>query len=316
MLPDTPVTHLCDSYGVLLRRDAVRHGVDDVALGRLVRRQVLVRLRHGAYCLRAVYLAADDAGRHLILVRAVMRRYDDHVAVSHGSSCVKHGGPTYGLDLSQVRVTHLAGGGRPTARLRHHVGGCRVVDLRRVDGHWATVPARAVLEVATTDGAEAALVQANFFLHRGDFDLATLRMFFAAQQLWPGSLRHHPVLHLADGRIESVGESRCVYAFFTQGLPAPEPQFEICGPGGVLVARVDFAWPELGVVVEFDGREKYHRFRREGETVADMVLREKAREDAIREVTGWTVIRMTWADLERPVGLSARIRAAFRTTAA
>ena len=71
---------------------------------------------------------------------------------------------------------------------------------------------------------------------------------------------------------------------------------------------VDFAWPEHRLIVEFDGLEKYYRHRRPGETIEQMVLREKAREDRIRELTGWTVVRITWADLARPELLVARLR--------
>ena len=39
-----------------------------------------------------------------------------------------------------------------------------------------------------------------------------------------------------------------------------------------------------------------------------MVLREKTREDRIRELTGWTVVRITWADLVRPDLLVVRLR--------
>jgi hypothetical protein len=42
-----------------------------------------------------------------------------------------------------------------------------------------------------------------------------------------------------------------------------------------------------------------------------VVLREKRREDRVRELTGWRCIRVTWADLENPARLVARIRAAL-----
>lgn len=311
MLPDSSVTHLCTPYGVLLRRTALAHGVSDRTLARLVDSGVLVKLRHGAYCLRGVYLSADRAERHRLLCRAVLDQYDDSVAASHASSCLMQGGPDFGLDLGRAHVTHFGGGGRRTARLRHHLGECRVGDVRRVEGRWVTMPARAVLETTTVDGVEAGLVQANHFLRAQHFTLDDLRAAVELQTFWPGSLRQHPVLHLAEPRVESVGESRCVYTFFTQGLPAPVPQFEVRHPSGAVAARVDFAWPRQRVLLEFDGREKYHRYRKPGETIEAMVMREKAREDLIRRLTGWTVIRVSWADLEHPARLARRIRAAF-----
>jgi very-short-patch-repair endonuclease len=83
----------------------------------------------------------------------------------------------------------------------------------------------------------------------------------------------------------------------------------------VLVGRVDFAWPELKVFVEFDGKEKYLKYRKEGESVIDAVRREKRREEDICRATGWRCIRLTWADLYHPERTCARIRAMFAIAA-
>ncbi|KQW47543.1 hypothetical protein ASC77_13915 [Nocardioides sp. Root1257] len=61
--------------------------------------------------------------------------------------------------------------------------------------------------------------------------------------------------------------------------------------------------------LEFDGKEKYLRHRRPGESVVDAVLREKRREERICGITGWRCIRITWADLFEPERTAARIRA-------
>lgn len=53
------------------------------------------------------------------------------------------------------------------------------------------------------------------------------------------------------------------------------------------------------MVGEFDGMTKYGGLRRPGESVAEAVMREKCREDGIRD-TGPQVARWTWGDLERP----------------
>jgi hypothetical protein len=311
-----PLLHASDPGGVVLRREAIARGLNDKALHRLVRSGVLIRLRQGIYAIRSAYLAADDSTRHLMLCRGVMRLYGDHVALSHGSSSLAQGGPSWGLELNDVHLTHLAGSGRRLARVVHHHGECRVGDLRRQDGHWLTTPGRTVLDIAAVAGAEAGLVQANHFLHQGLTSLEELHAIAVAEQFWPYTLPHHLVLHLADAKVESVGESRCLFCFSGQGLPAPVTQFEIWDERGNLVARVDFAWPELKVIVEFDGEEKYHRYRKPGETIEQMVMREKKREDRIRELTGWTVIRLTWADLAFPIATALRIRRAMAGVAA
>ena len=299
-MPRPHLDHAIGHDDILLRREAVASGIDDKALARLVDQQVLVKLRQGIYCRRDPFLAASLTERHLLLARGVLRLYGDHVALTDASSCLAQGGPDYGLDLSSVHLAHLAGGGRRRSRIVHHTGSLLVGDLRRQDGHWLTVPARSVAGVVCTDGVVPGLVQANHFLHHQLMSLAELAAVIERATNWPRSLGHHLVLQLADPRIESVGETRADHLFFTQGLPRPELQFQIVDPRSGITYRVDFAWPDHRLIVEFDGEVKYHRFRKPDETIEQMVIREKEREDRIRELTGWWVIRLTWRDLGLP----------------
>ncbi|MGZ4486982.1 MAG: type IV toxin-antitoxin system AbiEi family antitoxin domain-containing protein [Nocardioides sp.] len=307
---------LISTNGVLLRRDAIRHGIDDMALHRLVAQGRLVRIRHGAYALADVWSASDRRSRHLMLCDAVTRQYAEGVVLSHVSAAIVQGAPDWGLDLAEAHVTHFEGGGRRIARVRHHAGACGVEDLTRVDGTWVTSPTRTVLDVATTCRPEVALCVASHFLHERMTTEGALRRMYAERWHWPQGLGTNLVLHLADPRHESVGEARTAYLLFSQGLPTPVPQYEVRRPDGSLVARVDFAWPEQGVILEFDGRLKYTELLRAGETTADALIREKARSDEIAELTGWRIIRFGWADLAQPERTAARVRRLLRRTAA
>ena len=53
---------------------------------------------------------------------------------------------------------------------------------------------------------------------------------------------------------------------------------------------------------------KYHRFRRPGETIEQMVIREKRREDELRELSGFRMMRWDWQDLETREVTAARMR--------
>ncbi len=89
----------------------------------------------------------------------------------------------------------------------------------------------------------------------------------------------------------------------------PIPQYEVYDDNGRLVAVVDFAWPELGLFVEFDGKIKYRAPDRDGETVVDVVLREKKREELVCRITGWRCLRVVWADLYQPAHTAHSCRA-------
>jgi very-short-patch-repair endonuclease len=128
-------------------------------------------------------------------------------------------------------------------------------------------------------------------------------------KLWSGTLHTDLAIALANPRCESVGESRTSYMLWRHGVPAPVTGYEFFDERGNVLFRVDFAWPELGVFLEFDGKEKYLKYRKKGESVIDAVLREKRREEWICRLTGWRCIRIVWADLYRPEQTVARIRA-------
>ena len=137
-----------------------------------------------------------------------------------------------------------------------------------LNGIEVTSATRTALDCATIMDTEHSLTVVNDLLYR---KLTSMEELAEGQQFmskWPGSLRHGLVLQLADGRCGgSVGEGRTLYLIFRQGLPMAEPQYPIEEPGGKVIAYVDFAWPEHGVFLEFDGRIKYQAI--EGGRVAN-----------------------------------------------
>ena len=104
------------------------------------------------------------------------------------------------------------------------------------------------------------------------------------------------------------------YLFWKEGIPKAELQYPVYDAAGQLIGNADFAWPEYGVLGEFDGRVKYEQFLKEGERASDAVVREKLREDRMREATGWNFIRFVWADLNRPARTAERVRRVLHAT--
>lgn len=314
---DAHLRALVAEHGVFLRREALAAGYHDHAIVALVRSGAWVRVRRGAYVFGDGWASLDANQRYAVLCRAAVRQANTEVVLSHTSAAGEYDAPLWECDLSIVHLTRQdRRAGRAEAGIHQHRGLLAEGDVVERNGLQVVSATRAALELTLLLDVEHALVEIDHLLHRGFTTVEDLRARYESMSHWPDSLTTDLVLRLVDGRAESVGESRARYLCWAQHLPAPIPNYPILDERGVEVARVDLAWPELGVFLEFDGKEKYTRHRREGESVVDCVLREKKRESLICELTGWRCIRITWADLYRPDEVSRRIRAMFRTPAA
>jgi hypothetical protein len=295
----------------MLRKQLLDAGYTDKAIARLVKGGEWVRIRHGAYTAAETWRRLDDSGRHALRTRAVVLQARTDVVASHVSGLPFYDAPTWGLDLSDVHVTRRDGKtGRREAGVAQHRGIVLEQDVVERDGLPVMSATRLALEITTLGTVESGLVVVNHLLHERLTTLDQLAArYAAAMDRWPWTLPTDLVLRLADPRLESVGESRFFWLCFDQGLPMPQPQYAIKDASGRVVARVDFAWPKLGVFLEFDGLVKYEKFLKPGQRVSDVVVAEKEREDLIRRITGWRCIRISWSDLERRGRTAAMVRA-------
>lgn len=297
------------TQGVFLRSEARDLGYDDKAVGRALRAKTWVRVRHGAYTFSDLWHPLDAEGRHRILARAVMRSLGRNVALTHASAAIEHGLRVWGADLSRVHVTRLDGGaGRTEHDVVHHEGMCLDEDLVEKDGILLAKPPRAALETASLVSIEAGVVVLDSALHLKMATPDELAVTYELMQSWPATQHVQIGIRLADEGGQSVGESRARVLCWARGLPAPITQFEVFDDNGKLLGITDLAWPEHQLVGEFDGKVKYGRLLKAGETPGDAVFREKRREDLIREALRWEMVRLIWADLYRGAETAARIR--------
>lgn len=294
---------------IMLRKELLASGHNEKSLARALRQGDYGRARWGAYVSGPVWAQMSKEDRYAVRCRAAYRQARTEVVLSHTSSLPFHEAPLWGLSLEETHLTRAdAKTGRREAGIRQHCGKLDAGDVVTQYGMKLVSPTRAGLEITTIGSTEAALVVVCDLLHRRLTTAAELRKSYqASMERWPHSLKTELVLNLADPRIESVGEARTWHFFWRESLPKPVPQYEVFDGKGALVGRVDFALPEYNTWFEFDGKVKYEKFRRPGETIADAILREKRREDLIREITGWRCIRLIWSDLDNPAQLAERV---------
>ncbi len=156
-------------------------------------------------------------------------------------------------------------------------GGCRV-----------TGPLRTAWDLARRLPLVHAVVAVDALARRGRFDPSTLLAYRAVA---PGARLCRSldrVVALADPRAESVMESQLRLNLVLGGLPAPSVQYQVLDPHGFVLARVDLAYPDAKLAVEYDGSTHF----------TDLRSRADRRRDLSLSDLGWHTMRLTYVDVD------------------
>lgn len=289
---------LSAAKGYISRHSLIDHGFTDSHIAQAVRAKAIARIRHGTYVPMSIWAGLNAEGRHRILAHSVADRMGPAVAISHSSAAAEHQCDLFDVDLTTVHVTRLDNGsGRSEAGVVHHSG--LVIpddDLIEIDGRMYMKPTRAVVETCLAHSIESGMVVASSALRRKVVTEDQLREYTNRLVNWQGIRHARLACQLADGRCESVGETRSLHMSWKWALPAPTLQHEVFDASGRLLGRTDFAWPEHRHVGEFDGLVKYGRLNPYSREPGTAITDEKIREDLIRgQYLGMT--RWTWRDI-------------------
>jgi len=196
------------------------------------------------------------------------------------------------LELDSVRlrtpfvsVPPTSNGRRPEVR-RRNLAPERVVivqGVRCTDGAQTLLDLAAVLDDLAWEQALESVLRK---------ELTTIEELAGALTGVTGAARIRRVLALRPTGApptESLLETLLVQlAREVAGLPPPTRQLVIENRHGRFVARIDLAWPELGLFIELDG--EHHK----GQPVYDA-----SRETAVVAATGWLCGRFTWTEVTR-----------------
>jgi hypothetical protein len=295
---------------LVLRRAALRRGFVDDEISRMRRRGTWTSLQRGAYIVGAPSLGRR--ARHLLVLQATLAGLRTPAVVSHASAAALHGLPLWGVSLQQVHITR-----RPPARtdsdrrLHSHAARLPDQDVVIIGSTPVTGVARTVVDLARTLPFAPALAVADAALRDLGITRADLSAVLEAASGSRGIRAARRVVAAADGRSESIGESRSRAILLQLGLPLPDLQVEVRRADGSLVGRCDFGWRSQRLLGEFDGRVKYGRLLRPGQEPGDVVFAEKRREDALRD-EDWGMVRWVWRELDSPVTFGRRIAARLR----
>ncbi|MGB3440062.1 MAG: DUF559 domain-containing protein [Actinophytocola sp.] len=194
---------------------------------------------------------------------------------------------------------------RPTADIAVHHGSYDEQDVMVLDGLRVYALECALTELLCRASRPTALACADQALamtppnERTEFR-AEVAHRITVRKDRRGTRRAEILLDLATGLAESPAESWLLLGLFDAGLPIPAQQVPVADLDGNVRCRLDFAWEEPRVALEYEGFAAH----------VNRVERDVAREDYLRRM-GWTVFRATAADLKEPAELHAAIRRAF-----
>ena len=189
----------------------------------------------------------------------------------------------------------------PVTGLRIRRTSLPITDVRSVGRYTCTTPVRTAVDIARYEDTPGSVVALDVLLSRGLVQARDLAETVALLPPARGSVRARRAVDLADERAESPRESVLRVLLRTAGL-APVPQYVVRDAEGRFVARVDLAFPELKVAVEYDGA--WHGN-------PGQLGRDRRRLNALVAV-GWTVVHVTAADMHAPDRVVASVTALLR----
>lgn len=181
-------------------------------------------------------------------------------------------------------------------------------EIVHVGGFACTSAARTLVDLSATQPAPVLERLALDLGRRNPRELAGVPDLLRRRPGAPGAAKLRTVIErlpadaaLLESPLEVMGLARLSAA----GLPQPRLQYEVHDVDGTRLKRVDAAWPDRRILVEFDGAA-YHDTT--DQRASDARIRARLRE------LGWAVIVLRAADLSGPALDAAldRLRRALR----
>jgi hypothetical protein len=231
---------------------------------------------------RAAYLLVRDRG-------GVLAGYS--AAVALGADCAPPDAPAEVLVATNTRAhpgLHIC---RGTATER---------DVTTVDGTRVTVPLRTAWDLARRLPLVEAVVAVDALAAAGSFAPADLLTRRAGTPGARGSRRLAEVVALADPRSGSAPETRLRVGLLRAGLPTPAVQYRVCDERGSELARVDLAYPEARLAIEYDGVDEFG-----ADELARGVARDRMRDGELAG-HGWQTLRLDADDVDIELPRTAR----------
>jgi hypothetical protein len=274
------------------------------------------RIFRGAHIRTSLWQRMDADERPRAMVKAAAALAGRDLVFSHSSAVGLWRLPWIGPWPDRAHLTGpVASGGRSKTMFVRHTTGIPE-EIERIDGVSVTTLARTVVDIARTQAFGCAVTVADAALRRTAHPLGgvpstavsheTLLHELDGVPIRQGVAKALRVIDFADARADRPGESMSRVSMRIARLPMPDLQVVLVGASG-RSWTVDFFWPAVGLIGEFDGKAKYTDpvFLR-GRTPEQALIEEKEREDDLR-AAGHGMSRWGWRLAVSPSLLRSRL---------
>jgi hypothetical protein len=270
------------------RRQAIAAGITDAQL----RAKRFRQLFHG------VYVSVATVMTPLLWIRAALLVSPVDAVVSHQTAL-----RLYGLELGDLFPLHISTRTRTHARRDNICPHQRRAPIATIEtfGLPVTTPLRTLVDIATKVTLIELVQAVEHMIHHRHATLEDLGIYAMARHL-DGVQRVRRVLGWIREGVESPRETTLRLMIVFARLPEPLCNVDIRDAQGSFLARGDLVYPELRVLVEYDGW--YHE-RSAKQRKNDTLRRERL------EAAGWRVVVVTSLDLLTPRDVVRRVHEAL-----
>jgi very-short-patch-repair endonuclease len=177
----------------------------------------------------------------------------------------------------------------------------RPSDIWTISGVAVTSPIRTVFDCLRLQRGAERIVVADALTHLGATTVEQVRAYFATQRRLRNLRIAEALIDDIEPKSESPMETRLRLVLIEGGLPRPQAQWEIENAAGVVLWRLDLAYPAEKIAVEYDGAWHWNQHRADD------------RRRAALRALGWDVHVFDADDVYgNPEGVVREVRAALR----
>ncbi|MDY3048349.1 MAG: DUF559 domain-containing protein [Rothia sp. (in: high G+C Gram-positive bacteria)] len=271
---------------VFSHRDLIKLGYSAGGIAQQVKRQQLLPLLPGTYTTDPNYKQLKPYQQYPYFLAAAYRK-NPATVFTHQSAAWLHGLALLGQGPVDI-YSPPNSRGRPQGIRKHYWSKPPQIlltpELIRITSLEQTLR-----DCCCFLGPAAALITVESALFQGKCQAEDLAPFLA-RAAGRGRAKARLIAHIMSKLSESPGESLLKWILHSSHLPMPEQQVEVSAGGERF--RLDFAYREQKLGIEFDGQVKYFDYGNTSQAVYDELRREKKLKNE-----GWMILRFDWSDV-------------------